>query len=59
MHYFYVNRAFNFLFNHYKEEHYIEGLSQSLKNLEQEKIEKLAKENLERLNRLCEVNINE
>lgn len=43
----------------YKKEHYIEGLSQSLKNLEQEEIEKLAKENLERLNRLCEVNINE
>ena len=34
-------------------------MSDLLKNLEQEKIEKLAKENLERLNRLCEVNINE
>ena len=39
----------------YKEEHYIEGLSKVLKSIEQEDIEKLAKENLERLNRLCEV----
>ena len=39
----------------YKEEHYIEGLSKALKSIEQEDIERLAKENLERLNRLCEV----
>ena len=39
----------------YKEEHYIEGLTKVLKNIEQDEIEKLAKENLERLNRLCEV----
>ena len=39
----------------YKEEHYIEGLSSILKNKEQEDIEKLAKENLENLNKLCEV----
>ena len=39
----------------YKEEHYIEGLTKVLKNLEQDEIEKLAKENLERLDRLCEV----
>ena len=39
----------------YKEEHYIEGLKNILKNKEQEEIEKLAKENLENLNKLCEV----
>lgn len=39
----------------YKEEHYIEGLNSILKNKEQEEIEKIAKENLENLNRLCEV----
>lgn len=39
----------------YKEEHYIEGLSNILKNKEQEEIEELAKKNLENLNKLCEV----
>ena len=39
----------------YKEEHYIEGLQNILKNKEQEEIEKLAKANLENLNKLCEV----
>lgn len=39
----------------YKEEHYIEGLSNILKNKTQEQIETLAKKNLENLNRLCEV----
>ena len=39
----------------YKEEHYIEGLKSILKNKEQEEIEKLAKTNLENLNKLCEV----
>ena len=39
----------------YKEEHYIEGLKSILKNKEQEEIEKLAKANLENLNKLCEV----
>ena len=43
----------------YKEEHYIEGLKMSLKNKEQEEIEKMAKKNLEKLNRLCEVIKNE
>ena len=38
----------------YKEEHYIEGLNSILKNKEQEEIEKIAKANLENLNRLCE-----
>ena len=39
----------------YKEEHYIEGLSEILKNKTQEQIEALAKKNLENLNKLCEV----
>lgn len=39
----------------YKEEHYIEGLSEILKNKTQEQIEELAKKNLENLNKLCEV----
>ena len=39
----------------YKEEHYMEGLSNILKNQTQEQIETLAKRNLENLNRLCEV----
>ncbi len=39
----------------YKEEHYIEGLHNILKNKTQEQIEKLARKNLENLNRLCEV----
>lgn len=39
----------------YKEEHYIEGLSNILKNKSQEQIEELAKKNLENLNKLCEV----
>ena len=43
----------------YKEEHYIEGLKMSLKNKEQEEIEEIAKKNLEKLNRLCEVIKNE
>ena len=43
----------------YKEEHYIDGLTNILKNKTQEQIEALAKQNLENLNRLCEVKINE
>lgn len=43
----------------YKEEHYIEGLSNILKNKTQEQIEELAKKNLENLNKLCEVEKNE
>lgn len=43
----------------YKEEHYIDGLSNILKNKTQEQIEYLAKKNLENLNRLCEVKENE
>lgn len=43
----------------YKEEHYIEGLQSVLKNKEQEEIEELARNNLEKLNRLCEVKGNE
>lgn len=43
----------------YKEEHYIEGLSNILKNKTQEQIEALAKKNLEKLNELCEVKKNE
>ena len=43
----------------YKEEHYIEGLSNILKNKTQEQIETLAKKNLEKLNELCEVKKNE
>ena len=39
----------------YKEEHYIEGLSNILKNKTQDQIESLAKKNLENLNKLCEV----
>ena len=39
----------------YKEEHYIEGLSNILTNKTQEQIECLAKKNLENLNKLCEV----
>lgn len=39
----------------YKEEHYKEGLTKVLVNKKQEEIEELAKENLERLNKLCEV----
>ena len=39
----------------YKEEHYIEGHSEILKNKTQEQIEALAKKNLENLNKLCEV----
>jgi len=39
----------------YKEEHYIEGLNNILKDKTQEQIEILAKKNLENLNRLCEV----
>ena len=39
----------------YKEEHYIDGLTNILKNKTQEQIEALAKQNLENLNRLCEV----
>lgn len=39
----------------YKEEHYIDGLTNILKNKTQEQIETLAKQNLENLNRLCEV----
>ena len=38
----------------YKEEHYIEGLSNILKNKTQDQIEAIAKKNLENLNRLCE-----
>ena len=43
----------------YKDEHYIEGLKMCLKNKEQEEIEGIAKKNLEKLNRLCEVITNE
>lgn len=43
----------------YKEEHYIDGLTNILKNKTQEQIEALAKQNLENLNKLCEVKINE
>ncbi len=43
----------------YKEEHYIEALSNILKNKTQSQIEALAKENLENLNKLCEVKGNE
>lgn len=39
----------------YKEEHYKEGLNSILKNKEQNEIEKIAKSNLELLNRLSEV----
>ena len=43
----------------YKEEHYVEGLSNILKNKKQEQIEELAKKNLEKLNELCDVKKNE
>ena len=43
----------------YKEEHYIEGLKMTLKNREQAEIEEMAKKNLEKINKLCEVEINE
>lgn len=43
----------------YKEDHYIEGLAISLKNKEQSEIEELAKNNLNILNKLCEVKTNE
>lgn len=39
----------------YKEEHYREGLRKIMKNKTQEEIEELAKKNLEKLNKLCEV----
>ena len=39
----------------YKKEHYIEGLSNILKNKKQAEIEKMAEENLKILDRLCEV----
>lgn len=39
----------------YKKEHYIEGLSNTLKNKEQAEIENMAEENLKILDRLCEV----
>lgn len=39
----------------YKKEHYIEGLSNILKNKEQAEIEKMAEENLKIFDRLCEV----
>ena len=39
----------------YKEEHYIEGLSATIRNKEQSEIEELAKNNLKLLNQLCEV----
>lgn len=39
----------------YKEEHYIEGLTMSLKNKDQSEIQELAKNNLNILNKLCEV----
>ena len=39
----------------YKKEHYVEGLSNILKNKEQAEIEKMAEENLKILDRLCEV----
>ena len=43
----------------YKEEHYVEGLTNIIKNKTQEQIEELAKKNLELLNKLCEVENNE
>lgn len=43
----------------YKEEHYIEGLTSILKNKDQLEIENMAKQNLEKLDRLCEVKANE
>ena len=43
----------------YKEEHYIEGLNNVLRNKTQEQIEAFAKKNLENLNKLCEVKENE
>src|SRR5699024_12876046 len=39
----------------YKEEHYIEGLKEILKNKNQEAIEEIAKNNLNLLNKLSEV----
>ena len=39
----------------YKKEHYVEGLSNILKNKEQAEIEKMAEENLRILDKLCEV----
>ena len=39
----------------YKEEHYVQGLMNIFKNKEQIEIENLARNNLEMLNRLCEV----
>ena len=39
----------------YKDEHYIEGISNILKNKDHDEIEKIAKNNLELLNRLSEV----
>ena len=39
----------------YKEEHYMEGLAMSLKNKEQSEIQELARNNLNILNKLCEV----
>lgn len=39
----------------YKKEHYVEGLSNILKNKDQAEIEKMAEENLKILDRLCEV----
>lgn len=39
----------------YKKEHYVEGMSNILKNKEQAEIEKMAEENLKILDRLCEV----
>lgn len=39
----------------YKEEHYVQGLKKILKDKQQVEIETLAKNNLELLNRLCEV----
>lgn len=43
----------------YKENHYVEGLSGILQNKTQEQIETIAKQNLENLNKLCEVKENE
>ena len=43
----------------YKEEHYIEGLQSILNNKPQLEIENMAKKNLDRLNKLCEVQKNE
>ena len=43
----------------YKEEHYIEGLNNVLRNKTQEQIEAFAQKNLENLNKLCEVKENE